>query len=76
MCLQKQIIEAVTEMISKAILKNFAIFTGKHQCRSLFLIKLLKRDSNTSVSLLVLRNSSGHLQYFKEPVQMTVSKFN
>ena len=29
----------------KAVLSNFAIFTGKHQCRSLFLIKLLKRDS-------------------------------
>ena len=39
--------------IKKAVLKNFAIFTGIHLCRSLFLIKLqafrpatlLKRDS-------------------------------
>ena len=29
----------------KAVLSNFAIFTGKHLCRSLLLIKLLKRDS-------------------------------
>ena len=39
------------------VLKNFANFTGKHLCWSLFLIKLqalrppflLKRDSNTGV---------------------------
>ena len=39
----------------KALLKNAAIFTGKHLCRSFLLIKfaglrsasLLKRDSNT-----------------------------
>ena len=45
-------------------LKNFAIFTGKHQCWSLFLIKLqafmpatlLKRDSITIVFLRILRN--------------------
>ena len=38
------------------VLKEFAIFTGKHQCRGLFLIKLevrrtvalLKEDSNTA----------------------------
>ena len=41
--------------IKKAVLKNFAIFTGKRLCWGLFLIKLqvsrpatlLKRDSNT-----------------------------
>ena len=46
------------------VLKNFANFTGKHPCRSLFLIKsqarrptaLLKRDSNTCVSLWNLWN--------------------
>ena len=44
--------------MKKAVLKNVAIFTGKHLCWSLFLIKLrafrpatiLKRDSNTGVS--------------------------
>ena len=44
--------------------KSFAIFTGKHLCRSLIVIKfpackppnLLKRDSNTSVFLLILLN--------------------
>ena len=29
-----------TCFIKKAVLKNFAIFTGKHLCRNLFLIKL------------------------------------
>ena len=45
--------------IEKAVLKNFAIFTGKHLCWSLSLIDLrasrpasfLKRDSNTVVFL-------------------------
>ena len=32
------------------VLKNFAIFTGKSLCWSLFLIKLLKRNSNTGFS--------------------------
>ena len=41
-------------LITKAVLKNFAIFAGKYLCWSLFLIKnfretFLKRDSNTSV---------------------------
>ena len=44
--------------LEKAALKNFAIFTGKHLCRSLFLINLqafrpttsLKTDPNTGVS--------------------------
>ena len=48
----------------KAVLKNFAIFTGKQLCWSLFLIKLqafrlatlLKRDSNTGVFLCILRS--------------------
>ena len=46
------------------VFKNFANFTGKHLCWSLFLIKLqafrpaafLKRDSNTGVFLWSLRN--------------------
>ena len=50
--------------IKKSILKNFAIFSGKNLCWSLFLIKLqvfrsatlLKRYSNTGVFLLILRN--------------------
>ena len=42
----------------KAVLRKFAKFTGKHQCQSVFLIKLqassaslLKRDSDTDVFL-------------------------
>ena len=46
------------------VFKNFAVITGKHLCWSLFVIKLpackpanlLKRDSNTSVFLLILLN--------------------
>ena len=49
--------------MKKTLLKNFAIFTGKQVCWRLFLIKLqafspatvLKRDSNTSVFLCILR---------------------
>ena len=45
--------------VEKGVLKNFANFSGKHLCWSLFLIKwqdfclatLLKRDSNTGVFL-------------------------
>ena len=48
---------AVRRCSSKGVLKNFAIFTGKHLCWSFFLIKLqayrpaalLKRNSNTGV---------------------------
>ena len=46
------------------VLKNFAIFTGKHLCWSLFLTKLqafrlatlLKRESKAGVFLKMLRN--------------------
>ena len=47
--------------VRKSVLRNFAKFTGKHLCQSLFLIKLqvlglrpatlLKRDSGTCVFL-------------------------
>ena len=48
----------------KIVLKYFVIFTGKHLCWSLLLIKLhawrpptlLKRDSNTGSFLWILRN--------------------
>ena len=50
--------------LEKAVLKNFAIFTGKHLCQSLLLIDLrasrpatfLKRESDTGVFLLILQN--------------------
>ena len=52
-------------------LKIFAIFTGKHLCWCLFLIKLqdirptnlLKKDSSTSVFLWILRNVYKQLFY-------------
>ena len=51
------------------VFKNSAIFTGKHLCWSLFVIKLpackpanlLKRDSETSIFLLILLNFLGQL---------------
>ena len=39
--------------IKKAVLRYFAVFTGKHLCWSLFLIK---RDSNTGVFMLIQQN--------------------
>ena len=62
------------------VIKNFAIFTGKHLCWSLFLIKfqtwrqatLLKRDSNTCVFLCTLRNFQEHL-FHKKIIWMTAS---
>ena len=58
----------------KGVLKNFANFTGKYLCWSLFLIKLqawkhgtlLKRDSNTDVFLWNLRNFLKNL-FYKTP---------
>ena len=49
--------------VEKGVLKNFANFSGKHLCWSLFLIKLqaqetanfLKRDSNTVKFLKLFR---------------------
>ena len=53
------------------VLKNFAIFTRKHLCWSLFLIKLqdwrlvllLKRDSNTGVFLWIMQDFEKLLFY-------------
>ena len=49
--------------VRKSVLRNFAKFTGKHLCRSPFLIKLdlslqlyWKRDFATSVFLRILQN--------------------
>ena len=55
--------------IRKAILKNFVIFTGKHLCWGLFLLKLqafrpltvLKRDFNTDIFLWISGNFYEHL---------------
>ena len=53
--------------IGKAVLKNFATFTGRHLCRSPFLMKLqawrptiLLRDSITGVFLWILWNFKEH----------------
>ena len=60
-------------------LKNFAIFTGKQLCWSLFLIKLrpwrpatlLKRDSNTGVFLWILRPFQKHF-FYRTPLQLAL----
>ena len=46
------------DVLQNGVRKNLAIFTGKHLCWSLFLMKfrLFKRDSNTSVFLSILQN--------------------
>ena len=59
--LQKQLLSDVLQI---GVFKSFAIFTQKHLCWSLFLIKLqacrpanlLKRDSNTGVFLWISKN--------------------
>ena len=61
--------EQNSEAAAGGVLKNFANFTGKHLCWSLFFTKLqafrpatlLKIDSYTSVFLWNLRNSEEHL---------------
>ena len=61
--------------VKKGVLKNFSIFTEKHLCWSLFLIKLqvfraaalLKRDSNTGFFLWILPNFQKHL-FWRTPV--------
>ena len=54
----------------RRVLKNFAKFTGKHLCWSLFLINLqakpatlLKIDSNTGVFLWILRDFKERLRW-------------
>ena len=61
------------------VLRNFAVFTGKHLCWSLFLIKvqakpatLFKRDFNTSAFLWMWQNFYKHL-FFIEHVRWYLS---
>ena len=57
--------------VRKGVLRNFAKFTGKHLCQSLFLIKMqdwdlqlyLKRDSGLGVFLWNFRHFWEHLFY-------------
>ena len=46
----------------KAVLKNFQIFTGKHLCRSLFLIKFIKKRLQHSCSPVNIA------KFFREPI--------
>ena len=62
--------------VKKCVLENFTLFTGKHLCWSLSLIKrdstLLKRDSNTGVFLWLLRNSFKNT-YFEKDLRTATS---
>ena len=66
--------------LNLGVLKNFAIFTGKHVCWSHFLIKLqawrpanlLKKDSNRSAFFWISRNFSEKL--FSSDLPKTVRK--
>ena len=71
-----------SQMFFKIVfLKNFANFTGKHICWSLFLIKLqafrssavLKRDSNTGIILWNLRNLFKNTFFTEHVLTVTAS---
>ena len=47
--------------VRKGVLRNFANFTGKHLCQSLYFNKI--RESGTGVFLWILRNFWQHLFY-------------
>ena len=51
----------------KGILRNFAKFTGKHLCQSLFFNKVAG-DSGTDVFLWILRNFENTFSYRTSPV--------
>ena len=65
---------------AKAVLKNYALFTEKQLCWSLFLIKLqalrsatlLKRDFSTGVFLCILRISI----YFEKHLRTAASDYS
>ena len=68
--LRRAVRNSPSQMFFKiGVLKNITIFTGKHLCCSLFLIKLhvwrpatlLRRDTNAVVFRLNLRNPEEHL---------------
>ena len=65
--------------MKKDVLRNFAKFTRKHLCQSLFINKVLKRDSGTGFPVnfakflrtTFLQNTSGQLLFIK-PCQIRV----
>ena len=77
---------SLTQMFFKTVVtRKFAIFTGKHLCCSLFLVKLQslrpltlfqpcpKRDFNTGVFLWILQNFTNSFFYRTLPVIAFVS---
>ena len=57
----------------KGSVKRFSKFAAKNLCRSLFLLKLLKRDFGADVFLWILRNSQQH--FFVENLRRATSVF-
>ena len=76
--MQKQ---PLNKFYKKVVLNHFPIFTGKHLCWSLFIIKLqafmpasfLKRDSNADVFLWILRYVFLQNIYFQERLPFYIS---
>ena len=68
-CKQKQPPEV---FYKKAVFRNFAIFTEKHECQSLLLIKFYEKETLTQVFSCEYCELSKNT-YFEERLQMTAS---
>ena len=55
------------KLFQSGVLKNFAIFTGKHLCWSLFLSSYTPEYSNTGVFLWILRSFYKRLFFAEHP---------
>ena len=72
---QKQLPELPHKKALKSFI-NFSKFIGKHLCRSLFFNKiagLIKKETDTSVFLWILRNFSQNL-FYRTPLPLMIEK--
>ena len=72
---QKQLPELPHKKALKSFI-NFSKFIGKHLCRSLFFNKiagLIKKETDTSVFLWILRNFSENL-FYRTPLPLMIEK--
>ena len=72
---QKQLPELPHKKALKSFI-NFSKFIGKHLCRSLFFNKiagLIKKETDTSVFLRILRNFSQNL-FYRTPLPLLIEK--
>ena len=76
LCLNSKQKQSLEVFFQKFVLENFAKYTEKRLCQSLFFNKVAglglqlyqKRHSDTGVFLLILRHFQEHLFYRKPPV--------